>query len=222
MINIGATAPGFRPRARISPSWSNRPRLLLVNPALSPNSAPEETALARKRRARRINRKLAEFFPDARCELDFTNAFELLVATVLSAQTTDVRVNQITPKLFSRYPDAHALAADHDGQVPKTLEELTALAGVGRKTANVVLGNVFDVPGITVDTHVGRVARRLAWTESNNALHVERDIAELFEPKDWVMLCHRLIFLGRRVCHSRKPDCAGCPISKDCPAAFSF
>lgn len=225
-----------------------------MNPASSPTPAPEETALARKRRARRINRKLAEFFPDARCELDFTNAFELLVATVLSAQTTDVRVNQITPKLFSRYPDAHALAgakraeleeiirptgffraktdsllklgqalvADHDGRVPKTLEELTALAGVGRKTANVVLGNVFDVPGITVDTHVGRVARRLAWTESNNALHVERDIAELFEPKDWVMLCHRLIFLGRRVCHSRKPDCAGCPISKDCPAAFSF
>ncbi len=225
-----------------------------MNLASSHNSAPEETTLARKRRARRINRKLAEFFPDARCELDFTNAFELLVATVLSAQTTDVRVNQITPKLFSRYPDAHALAAaeraeleeiirptgffraktdsllklgqalvaDHDGQVPKTLEELTALAGVGRKTANVVLGNVFDVPGITVDTHVGRVARRLAWTESNNALHVERDIAELFEPKDWVMLCHRLIFLGRRVCHARKPDCAGCPISKDCPAAFSF
>src|SRR5690625_1602170 len=124
-----------------------------------------------------------------------------------------------TEPLFRLGP---ALVADHAGQAPKPLDDRTALAGVGRKTANVVLGNVFDVPGITVDTHVGRVARRLAWTEANNALNVERDIAELFEPKDCVMLCHRLIFFGRRVCHARKPDCAGCPISKDCPAAFSF
>src|SRR5690625_4833234 len=156
-----------------SPTWSSRPKLTCVTPS---SKTADESPLARKRRARKINRELAEFFPGARCELDFTNAYELLIATVLSAQTTDVRVNQITPKLFSRYPDARALAgaeraeleeiirptgffraktdsllklgqalvADHDGQVPKTLEELTALAGVGRKTANVVLGNVFD------------------------------------------------------------------------------
>ena len=218
------------------------------------SSAAAETPLARKRRARRINRELAAFFPDARSDLDFTNAFQLLIATVLSAQTTDVRVNQVTPALFARYPDAHALAAadrteleeiirptgffraktdsllklaaalvtDHDGEVPRTLEQLTALAGVGRKTANVVLGNIFDVPGITVDTHVGRVSRRLAWTDSKNPVQVERDIAELFEPQDWVMLSHRLIYLGRRVCHSRKPDCAGCPVARDCPSAFTF
>lgn len=234
-----------------SPTWSSRPKLTCVTPS---SKTADESPLARKRRARKINRELAEFFPGARCELDFTNAYELLIATVLSAQTTDVRVNQITPKLFSRYPDARALAeadraeleeiirptgfyraktdsllklgaalvADHDGEVPQTLEELTALAGVGRKTANVVLGNVFDVPGITVDTHVARVSQRLGWTEAKNALRIEKDLAELFDPKDWVMLCHRLIFLGRRVCHARKPDCAGCPISRLCPSAFTF
>jgi len=233
----------------ISPTWSNGSKLHGV----SSISVPDETPLARKRRARRINRKLGEFFPDARTELDFRNAFELLVATVLSAQTTDVRVNQVTPELFARYPDARALAeadraaleelirpigffraksdallklsaalvADHGGEVPNTLPELTALAGVGRKTANVVLGNVFGIPGITVDTHVGRLARRLGWSNSKNADRVERDIAELFEPEDWVQLCHRLIFLGRRVCHARKPECGACPVARDCPSAFS-
>lgn len=215
---------------------------------------PAESDLARKRRAREVNQALAEFFPDARCELDFENAFQLLIATVLSAQTTDARVNQITPTLFERYPDAHALAAadraeveeiirptgffrvktdsllklasalvaDHGGEVPATLEELTALAGVGRKTANVVLGNVFDVPGITVDTHVARTAQRLGWTQAKSPLAIERDIAALFAPEDWVMLCHRLIFLGRRVCHARKPDCGGCPVAQMCPSAFTF
>lgn len=211
-------------------------------------------SLALVRRARRINRALAEYFPDARAELDFTNAYELLVATVLSAQTTDVRVNQVTPELFARFPNAHALAAadreeletiirstgfyraktesllklanslveNHDGEVPKTLKELTALAGVGRKTANVVLGNVFDTPGITVDTHVGRVARRLEWTTEKDPVKVERDIAALFPRKEWTMLSHRMIFLGRRVCHSRKPACDTCPISRDCPTAFTW
>lgn len=220
---------------------------------MSPTSRKtDETPLALKRRARRINRQLADYFPHARCELDFSNAYELLIATVLSAQTTDVRVNQITPTLFKNYPDAFhlaearredleeiirpigffraksdallklaaALVANHDGQVPATLEELTALAGVGRKTANVVLGNVFNVPGITVDTHVARVSQRLEWTGAKTALAIEKDIAQLFEPEDWVMLCHRLIFLGRRICHARKPVCDRCPISKDCPSAF--
>lgn len=219
---------------------------------MTSSSITDETPLARKSRARKIDRELAQFFPDARAELDYTNAFQLLIATVLSAQTTDVRVNQTTPTLFARYPDAHALAAadraevediirpigffraktdallklaaalvnDHAGEVPNTLDELTALAGVGRKTANVVLGNIFGIPGITVDTHVARLSRRLGFTQSENALHIEKDLAELFEPKDWVMMCHRLIFLGRRVCKARKPECGACPVSSLCPSAF--
>lgn len=207
--------------------------------------------MALVRRARRADRILQEFFPDARCELDFRNPFELLVATVLSAQTTDVRVNQVTPELFARYPDAAALAAasradveelirptgffraktdallglaaiivaEHGGQVPGTLPELVALPGVGRKTANVVLGNAFGVPGITVDTHVGRVSRRLGWTQETDPVKVEHAIGELFEPRDWTALCHRLIFLGRRICHARRPNCPQCPLAALCPSA---
>lgn len=210
-----------------------------------------ETPLAKKRRARKIYRVLGETFPYAHAELDFSNPFELLVATVLSAQTTDIRVNSVTPALFARYPDAHAMATaqetelqelirptgfyknktrsllglsqalvdDHDGEVPDSLDALVQLPGVGRKTAFVVLGNVFGVPGITTDTHVIRLANRFGWTESTNATVVERDIAELFEPKDYTELSHRVIFLGRRVCHAKRPACGACPVAKWCPSA---
>ncbi|HIY85638.1 MAG TPA: endonuclease III [Candidatus Yaniella excrementavium] len=196
-------------------------------------------------------RVLGETFPYAHAELDFSNPFELLVATVLSAQTTDIRVNSVTPALFARYPDAAAMAQaqettlqelirptgfyknktrsllglsqalveEHDGEVPATLEQLVKLPGVGRKTAFVVLGNVFGVPGITTDTHVIRLAKRFGWTESTNANVVEREIAELFEPKDYTELSHRMIFLGRRVCHARRPACGACPVAKWCPSA---
>ncbi|MHC6593882.1 endonuclease III [Arthrobacter sp. C152] len=209
-----------------------------------------ESVLALKRRARRINRALAEKYPYAHAELDFTNPFELLVATVLSAQTTDVTVNQITPVLFARYPDARAMAEaeptaleeiikptgffraksrnlialatrlvdDFDGVVPGRLDDLVTLPGVGRKTANVVLGNAFGVPGITVDTHFGRLARRFGWTQSEDPVQIEHDVAELFEPRDWTMLSHRVVFHGRRVCHSRKPACGACPVANWCPS----
>lgn len=209
-----------------------------------------ESTLALKRRARRINRALAEQYPYAHAELDFRSPFELLVATVLSAQTTDVTVNFITPLLFARYPDARSMAEadpaeleaiikptgffrakaknlmalatrlvdEFDGVVPGRIEDLVTLPGVGRKTANVVLGNAFGVPGITVDTHFGRLARRFGWTESDDPVRIESDVAELFEPRDWTMLSHRVVFHGRRVCHSRKPACGACAVANWCPA----
>jgi endonuclease-3 len=212
--------------------------------------ASGESMLALKRRARRINRTLAEAYPYAHAELDFRNPFELLVATVLSAQTTDVVVNQITPLLFARYPDARSMAEadpaeleailkptgffrakarnvmalctrlvdEYDGVVPPRLQDLVTLPGVGRKTANVVLGNAFGIPGITVDTHFGRLARRFGWTESDDPVRVEADVAELFEPRDWTMLSHRVVFHGRRVCHSRKPACGACAVATWCPS----
>jgi endonuclease-3 len=212
--------------------------------------ASGESQLALKRRARRINRALAELYPYAHAELDFRSPFELLVATVLSAQTTDVVVNQITPMLFARYPDARSMAEadpaelevilkptgffrakarnvmalcnrlvdEYDGEVPPRLQDLVTLPGVGRKTANVVLGNAFGIPGITVDTHFGRLARRFGWTESDDPVRVEADVAELFEPRDWTMLSHRVVFHGRRVCHSRKPACGACGVATWCPS----
>ncbi|WP_237194945.1 endonuclease III [Rothia nasimurium] len=209
-----------------------------------------DSPLALTRRARKINRILGETYPYAVAELDFDNPFELLVATVLSAQTTDVRVNATTPELFARYPDAAALAsariedvedivrplgfyrskakaivnlaaqlvADHRGQVPATLEDLVKLPGVGRKTAFVVLGNAFGKPGITVDTHFGRLARRFGFTTEEDPVKVERDVAELFEPKDWTQLSHRLVYHGRRICHAQKPACGACPVADLCPA----
>lgn len=209
-----------------------------------------QTLTGRRRVARRIDRVLAQRYPDARCELDFRDPYELLVATVLSAQTTDVRVNLVTPLLFDRYPDAVALAGAQsgeietiiastgffraktrsllglagglverfDGTVPATMEGLISLPGVGRKTANVVLGNAFGVPGITVDTHFGRLARRFGWTTSDDPIEVEKDVATLFEKRDWTMLSHRLIFHGRRTCHARRPACGACPVASLCPA----
>jgi len=202
------------------------------------------------RRARRINRELAELYPDAHCELDFTTPLELAVATILSAQCTDKRVNEVTPALFRRYRTAAdyagadrveleelvrptgffrnktssliglgaALVEKYDGEVPRRLEDLVTLPGIGRKTANVVLGNAFGVPGITVDTHFGRLARRFGWTEEEDPVKVETVVGELIPKAEWTMLSHRLIFHGRRVCHSRKPACGACGIARLCPS----
>ncbi len=202
------------------------------------------------RRARKVDRVLAETYPDARCELDFDNPFQLLVVTVLSAQTTDRRVNAVRPTLFAAYPDPAAMAAAprehleqllgplgffrqktetilklsaalverYDGEVPPKLEELVTLPGVGRKTANVVLGNAFGIPGITVDTHFGRLVRRLGWTEETDPVKVEHEIGALFPKKDWTMLSHHLIWHGRRRCHAKKPACGACPVARWCPA----
>ena len=213
-------------------------------------SGGEPSLLALKRRARRINRLLGEQYPYAVAELDFNNAFELLVATVLSAQTTDIRVNAVTPILFARYPDARAMAEadeadlqeiirptgffraksasvkalstrlvdEFDGEVPARLEDLVTLPGVGRKTANVVLGNAFGIPGITVDTHFGRLARRFGWTTSKDPVKVEEDVAALFEPRDWNPLSNRVDFHGRRVCNAKKPACGACAVAQLCPS----
>lgn len=214
------------------------------------NARAPESHLATVRRARKINRILGETYPYAVAELDFDNPFELLIATVLSAQTTDVRVNSVTGALFARYPDAAALASArteevepyiqslgfyrakarsivtlsqqlverHNGQVPSTLEELVELAGVGRKTANVVLGNAFDVPGLTVDTHFGRLARRMGFTTADAPETVEKDVAELIERKDWTLFSHRMVYHGRRICHAKKPACGVCPVADLCPS----
>jgi endonuclease-3 len=214
-------------------------------------SAPAvETRTGLVRRARKIDRVLAETYPEARCELDFDDPFQLLVVTVLSAQTTDKRVNAVRPALFAAYPDARAMAAAdratlegivgplgffraktesllklsaalverHGGQVPPRLDDLVKLPGVGRKTANVVLGNAFDIPGITVDTHFGRLARRFRWTEETDPVKVELAIGELFPKKDWTMLSHHLIWHGRRRCHARNPACGACPVATLCPS----
>jgi endonuclease-3 len=202
------------------------------------------------RRARKVDRVLAATYPDAKCELDFANPFELLVVTVLSAQTTDKRVNAVRPTLFAAYPDPQAMAqADrdrleqilgplgffraktesllklsaalierYDGEVPPRLEDLVTLPGVGRKTANVVLGNAFGIGGITVDTHFGRLVRRFGWTQETDPVKVEFAIAELFPKRDWTMLSHHVIWHGRRICHARKPACGACPVAHWCPA----
>jgi endonuclease-3 len=200
-------------------------------------------------RAGRIVRRLARAYPDAHCALHFRNPLELLVATILSAQCTDARVNRLTPALFARHPDAAAFAnADrkelerlikptgffrnkarnvmlcckqlverHGGQVPATMKELVKLTGIGRKTANVILGNAFATPGIPVDTHVGRVSRRLGLTTHTNPVKVERDLMALVPKKHWSMFAHRMIFHGRQVCRARKPRCESCSLAGRCP-----
>ena len=197
-----------------------------------------------------IYRILSKEYPDACCELDFESPFQLLVATVLSAQCTDKRVNAVTPQLFAKYPNvkkmanakisdiekiikstgffrakarnikalSEAITFRYNGEVPAVLEELVTLPGVGRKTANVVLGNAFDIPGLTVDTHFGRLVRRFGWTEETDPVKVERDVAKLIPKKEWTHISHRLIWHGRRICHSRKPACGACPLAKHCPS----
>ncbi len=223
------------------------PRSASPKPAVETPPRPDTSLV---RRARKINRVLAETYPEARCELDFASPFELLIVTVLSAQTTDRRVNAVSPTLFSAYPDATALASAEredveriiqptgffraktesviklsqalverfDAEVPDRLEDLVTLPGVGRKTANVVLGNAFGVPGITVDTHLGRLARRFGWTEETDPVRVEHEVGALFPKRDWTMLSHHLIWHGRRRCHARNPACGACPLARWCPA----
>jgi endonuclease III len=218
--------------------------------ALADPTSFDRSPLALTRRARRIDKELALLYPDAHCELDFTNALELSVATILSAQCTDKRVNEVTPALFRRYRSAadyagadrgeleemirstgffrnktnsliglgRALVERYDGAVPRTLAELVTLPGFGRKTANVVLGNAFGVPGLTIDTHFGRLARRWGWTANTDPVKVEQDVAALIPAKDWTDLSQRVIWHGRRVCHSRKPACGACALAKLCPS----
>ena len=203
-----------------------------------------------RKEARAVYRILSKTYPEIRCELDFKNPLELIVATVLSAQCTDKRVNTITPALFKKYKTAKAYAGadihqleelvfqtgfyrakarhikgigitlleEFNGEVPRTLEELITLPGVGRKTANVVLGHAFDIPGITVDTHFGRLSRRFGWTKEMDPVKVERIVGELIPQKEWTNLSQRMIWHGRRICHSRKPACGACPVAKICPS----
>jgi endonuclease III len=224
-----ATATTERPRTR---KWQHETRLGLV------------------RRARQMNRILAESYPDAHTELNFESPFQLLIATVLSAQTTDKRVNMTSPALFARYPTPEDMAAANPdeleemlkptgfyrnkaksiiglsaairdqfgGVVPSKLKDLDALPGVGRKTANVVLGNAFGVPGITVDTHFQRLARRFGWTTQTDPDKIERDVGGLFPKSDWTLLSHHLIWHGRRICHARRPACGACPLAALCPS----
>jgi endonuclease-3 len=211
--------------------------------------SPKITAEASS--ARSIYRILTKEYPDARCELDFNSPLELLIATVLSAQCTDVRVNAVTPVLFKRFPTLETLALaklseieeiiystgffrskaknikelankilnDFGGEVPNDLAQLVTLPGVGRKTANVVLGNAFGIPGLTVDTHFGRLSRRFGWSTATDPVKVENDVAKLIPEKEWTLLSHKLIWHGRRICHSRKPECGICPLAKLCPSA---
>jgi endonuclease-3 len=197
-----------------------------------------------------MGRILGETYPEAHCELDFATPYQLLVATILSAQCTDVRVNMVTPHVFAAYPTpAHLAGADraelesmiestgffrakaaslqgmaarvvevYDGQVPGRLKDLVTLPGVGRKTANVVLGNAFGVPGITVDTHFGRLSRRFGWTTEEDPGKVEAEVGSLFPKSEWTVLSHRMIWHGRRVCHARTPACGACPLAQLCPS----
>ena len=203
-----------------------------------------------RKRARAIYRILTKTYPEIHCELDFKDPLQLTVAVVLSAQCTDKRVNQVTPRLFKKYKTAkdyaraplpeieeiiHSLGFHHTkarhlqglgrkivedfgGEVPATLEELITLPGVGRKTANVVLGHAFGIPGITVDTHFGRLSRRFKWSQSLDPVKIEFEVGELIPQKEWTNLSQRMIWHGRRICHSRKPACGACPLAKVCPS----
>ncbi|MEX0843040.1 MAG: endonuclease III [Gemmatimonadota bacterium] len=213
---------------------------------------PRESLTARRTRAREIFDLLAEEHPDAHCALDHESPYELVVATILSAQCTDERVNMVTPELFRRFPTARDLAEApvdeveelvhstgffrnkarnligmaegvverHGGEIPRTLDELTALPGIGRKTANVVLGNAFGVDeGVVVDTHVRRLANRLHLSRQQDPVKVERDLIQIFPRERWTLLSHLLIFHGRRVCKARKPKCRECAVAHLCPSA---
>lgn len=223
----------------------------------APKRRPRRRALsgaALVAHAREIERRLVGLYPDAHCELDFRSPFELLCATILSAQCTDRRVNMVTPVLFERWPDARALAAasqtdveevirstgffrskaksligmaqalvaSHAGDVPANMEALTALPGVGRKTANVLLGNAFlQNEGIVVDTHVARLAARFGLTTETDPVRIEQGLMSLFERAGWARLSHLLIWHGRRVCDARKPRCADCTLASICPSAVA-
>ncbi|GAA2593732.1 endonuclease III [Winogradskya consettensis] len=230
----------------------SRPATLPVSAVLARSAKrfAGETPIGRKRRARKMARVLAETHPDAHCELDFETPLQLAVATILSAQCTDKKVNEVTPIVFKRYLSAadyaaadrmemeailrptgffraktdsliklgQALEERHEGVLPHTLDELVALPGIGRKTANVILGNAFDVPGITVDTHFRRLVNRFGWVHEEDPVKIEFLVAELIEKRDWTMFSHRIIFHGRRVCHAKKPACGACSLATMCPS----
>jgi endonuclease III len=211
-----------------------------------------ENAAARRTRAAQILARLKRTYPDAHCALNHHDAYQLIVATILSAQCTDARVNMVTPELFSRYPSptalatarqsdveqiimstgffrnkaknliamAQALVADHESMVPRTMADLQALPGVGRKTANVVLGNAFGInEGVTVDTHVARLSQLLGLTRETDPVKIERDLMVLFPQKSWALLSHLLIFHGRQICIARRPKCGECVLNEMCPSA---
>jgi endonuclease III len=209
-----------------------------------------ETPIGRKRRARKMAKELAETHPDAHCELDFSTPLQLAVATILSAQATDKKVNEVTPIVFAKYRTAadyaaadrgeletilrptgffraktdslmklgQALVDRYDGELPGKLADLVSLPGIGRKTANVILGNAFGVPGITVDTHFRRLVNRFGWVQEDDPVKIEFLVDDLIEKRDWTMLSHRVIFHGRRVCHARKPACGACTLAPMCPS----
>jgi len=206
--------------------------------------------IEKRKRAIKLYRALSKLYPNVHCELNFKSPLQLLIATVLSAQCTDKRVNAVTPALFKRYKSVEdftganlrelqgiikstgfyrakaknikglsaKILKDYEGEVPRELEELVKLPGVGRKTANVVLGHAFNTPGITVDTHFGRLSRRFGWTKETDPVKVEFEVMELIPEEEWTNLSQRMIWHGRRVCHSRRPACAACPISSLCPS----
>ena len=245
--------PGKKPEKVSRPKSKGKP----ITAAAAPSKTQQRTAKKASPTAALVAvtyKKLRERHSDAHCELDHDSPFQLILATVLSAQSTDVMVNKITPELFQRWPTPASLAdadpaqvervlnkigmfrqktknviglskrliAEHHGEVPRSLDELVKLPGVGRKTANVVLGVAFGTPeGVVVDTHVQRISQRLGWTKHTEPQDIERDLMALFPRADWDMLSHTLIFHGRRVCAARKPACAACPVSAECPSAFA-
>ncbi len=206
----------------------------------------------KKERVEKFRAYLAELFVEPICELDFSTPYQLLIATMLSAQCTDVQVNKTTPALFAKYPDAEAMSKapladveklihstgfyknkaknillasnaimdNHGGVVPGNMEDLVELAGVGRKTANVVLGNAFDVPGIVVDTHVGRISQRFGLTKNKEPEKIEQDLMKIIPKQEWTAFSHRLVLFGRRVCPARKPHCTECKVNDICPASL--
>lgn len=254
LVNTAKISAGSRistlSRVTIGKPSRGAARAAAANDTVLSRRWSSETRLALVRRARRMNRKLGQAFPRAYCELDFSTPLELTVATILSAQSTDKRVNLTTPALFARYRAAldyagaeraelenlirptgfyrnkatsliglgQALVERFDGEVPATMDELVTLPGVGRKTANVILGNAFGVPGITVDTHFKRLVGRWRWTAEQDPVKIEHAVGELIERDQWTVLSHRVIFHGRRVCHARKPACGVCVLAKDCPS----
>jgi endonuclease-3 len=249
-VLVGCSSGAVSTLALVTVGDTSAAESTVVKPLKRAKKRDGETRTGLIRRARRMNRALAQAFPHVYCELDFTNPLELTVATILSAQSTDKRVNLTTPALFKKYRTAldyaqadrteleelirptgfyrnktnslirlgQELVERFDGVVPATIEELVTLPGVGRKTANVILGNAFDIPGITVDTHFGRLVRRWGWTTEEDPVKVEHAIGELIERREWTLLSHRVIFHGRRVCHARKPACGVCVLAKDCPS----
>lgn len=218
----------------------------------SRRSGGRESKAAKRERAAEVYDLLLEEYPDAHCALDHQDAYQLTVATILSAQCTDERVNMVTPDLFREYPDAESLAGarqedleaiirstgfyrnkaknliamagevveEHGGRVPRSMEDLVKLPGIGRKTANVILGNAFGIDeGVVVDTHVRRLSKRLRFTRHDDAGKIEEDLMELFPRERWTMLAHLLIFHGRRVCQARRPRCEACVVSHLCPSS---